>query len=40
MIQQDKARFFPSHIDFATGEHAEHHERRPLLDGLIEVMEE
>ena len=40
LIENDKARFFPSHIDFVTGENGEFSERRTLLDGLVEVMED
>ena len=36
LIEADKARFFPSHFDFDKGGKCE---RRPLLDDLVEVME-
>ena len=41
MIEQDKERFFPGHIDFVSvdGEGTEHREQRPLLDELVGVME-
>lgn len=39
LIEQDKAKFFPSHIDFISGANGENNERRPLLDELVEVME-
>lgn len=39
MIENDKNRFFPSHIDFIHGTQGELSERRPLLDELVETME-
>ena len=40
LMERDKEQFFPSHIDFRHGLEGELSERRPLFDGLVEVMEE
>ena len=40
LIESDKAKFFPSHIDFIYGADGSQSERRPLMDGLVEVMED
>ena len=40
LIENDKSTFFPSHIDYIYGKDGEKSETRPLMDGLVEVMEE
>ena len=40
LIENDKSTFFPSHIEYIYGKDGEKSETRPLMDGLVEVMEE